>query len=745
MAKSRMELLNKQKSQREENINMSNKGKKLRNDSEMNSKNYHLSASEESDDVPFYYSEDEQNDKGEISNQGLHENKDDLGAEFQAKVEDDINALESLPISSNEASDCEKEQLIDDSNKELESSSVSTTIQPNDQMSEEIDNDERREYKCFSTMGQTDDEWYGKCDSKGTFHPLGEKVTVERIIHSVEDDSLSLLISYPYAFDTLYRIVPRADIVDTNKILSLALYGVNVTRQTAPYLIDSLRYQEHFKAKESNGVEYVHKELGWANQYDENGQCSLYFKADTSINSYIPSTYCGCKDVSQGGRFVNWLKMFSEDIMSHTGLEFMVLAAMSSVIIGYINNDVNIGNPIFHYYDESSRGKTTAAMLAASTGGKTFQGSVRTWDGQLINSIYGNWSGTANALMGANKGNHGYPIILDELGKASSGINFDSLIFSLADGEDKSRMNKDLVVMRGERFEASIISIGETSLLQFCKTQKEGLSMRVFECSGMLTESAEHAKRITETVQSNYGYMIPFLAEYIINQGYSIDDMIDIHNKCCQRLESKVPNCANKDRIIQKFYAVIYMTALLSNRMFKEISTEYPIANECNFNLNEIINFMNLNLKNNAEQSDKGLLAYNTVLSVLESYRGKIYFKDTQGFIPDNCWGRYEKQNKTMDGKKIIGIYSIIAIELEQILRRNGFDNIPTILKHWKRKGYLDYGEGTNTRYKKITGDRRVKCYVLRVFDNEDRSVSYNSTNPKQSKEPLGNNGNEVA
>lgn len=138
-------------------------------------------------------------------------------------------------------------------------------------------------------------------------------------------------------------------------------------------------------------------------------------------------------------------------------------------------------------------------------------------------------------------------------------------------------------------------------------------------------------------------------------------------------------------------------------------------------------------------------MAYNTVLSVLESYRGKIYFKDTQGFIPDNCWGRYEKQNKTMDGKKIIGIYSIIAIELEQILRRNGFDNIPTILKHWKRKGYLDYGEGTNTRYKKITGDRRVKCYVLRVFDNEDRSVSYNSTNPKQSKEPLGNNGNEVA
>lgn len=744
MAKSRMELLNKQKSQREEDVNFSDKDKELRYDSETNPKNYHLSTSYESDDLPFFYSEEDQKDKREMPNQELYENKDDLGAEIQSEVEEDINASESLSISSGKDSAREKQLFTEDSNKVLESPTDTTTIQQNDQTLEEIDNDEKREYKCFSTMGQTDDEWYGKCDLNGIFHPLGEKVTVEKIIRSVEDDTLSILISYPYAFDKLYRTVSRADITDTNKILSLSLYGVNVTRQTAPYLIDSLRFQEHFKAREPNGIEYVHKELGWANQYDDKGQCSLYFKAYTSINSYIPSTYCGSKDVSQGGRFVNWLKMFSEDIMSHTGLEFMVLAAMSSVIIGYINNDVNIGNPIFHYYDESSRGKTTAAMLAASTGGKPFQGSVRTWDGQLVNSLYGNWSGTANALMGANKGNHGYPIILDELGKASTGINFDSLIFSLADGEDKSRMNKDLVVMRGERFEASVISIGETSLLQFCKTQKEGLNMRVFECSGMLTESAEHAKRINETVQSNYGYMIPFLAEYIINQGYSIDDLIDLHNKCCQRLESKVPNCVNKDRIIQKFYAVIYMTALLSNGMFKEISDEYPIANECKFKLNEIVNFMNLNLKNNAEQSDKGLLAYNTVLSVLESYRGKIYFKDTQSFIPDNCWGRYEKQHKSINGKKVIGIYSIIAIELEKILKNNGFDNIPTILKHWKRKGYLDYGEGTNTRYKKITGDGRVKCYVLRVFDNESHAENGNTSEIKSSKNLLNDN-NEVA
>lgn len=164
MAKSRMELLNKQKSQREEDVNLSDKGKELRYDSETNPKNYHLSTSYESDDLPFFYSEEDQKDKREMPNQELYENKDDLGAEIQSEVEEDINASESLSISSGKDSAREKQLFTEDSNKVLESPTDTTTIQQNDQTLEDIDNDEKREYKCFSTMGQTDDEWYGKCD-----------------------------------------------------------------------------------------------------------------------------------------------------------------------------------------------------------------------------------------------------------------------------------------------------------------------------------------------------------------------------------------------------------------------------------------------------------------------------------------------------------------------------------------------------------------------------------------------------
>ncbi|MDM5509887.1 DUF927 domain-containing protein, partial [Staphylococcus aureus] len=83
----------------------------------------------------------------------------------------------------------------------------------------------------------------------------------------------------------------------------------------------------------------------------------------------------------------------------------------SSLVTAFLkyHNNVEFSGTIFSFTGQSSTGKSTAAMLAASVAGNPTKGTE---------NLFRSWNATRNALEGYLSGNYGVPIVLDELSAA---------------------------------------------------------------------------------------------------------------------------------------------------------------------------------------------------------------------------------------------------------------------------------------------------------------------------------------
>lgn len=600
----------------------------------------------------------------------------------------------------------------DDSMAPPENSQSSPSNKSTNTSDEDVEEDDLP--KMFSTNAGIKGDYYGtyqkKQDSEDyMFKPLGRAILLKNVVKDITNNTYSYVVSFQTETDVCEQTISKEDAMNVRTIQTLCKYGADIPQKHVNVVIDSLRAQEELNFIKKQRCSFIHTDLGWQEYIDvKSGDKKRMFKAASTVGDNFParSKYRGNMAIRHHGTFKGWKDMVVDHVLGRPAMETILVAALSSVIVGLIGLDRLGGeSPILHFADSSSSGKTTAAMLAASVGGRPFKNSgVNPKTGKVQESLCQDWGGTQNALIAKQRGNKGYPIILDELSKVGK-VDLATLIYFFGEGTEKDRMNEE----KGTGFMSSTISFGEVSLIEQCRSKNEGIRVRVLEVSGQLTDSASHSDSIKRLCQENYGWATKMLARYILDNGGK-DYVTGIFDELKEKYFDAMPDCLNKDRLFNKFHGAYLTTAVIARK-----------ALGIKFDLQSIFEFLNSHIEKRIEFGNSSQNAYE---QLLEKFRANPHHIRYNGANYDNkveCWGAYsDKTEVAADGNKIIGEYSIRVNLFAKLLKDLGFENKDTIIKDFKKLGYLNFENDRNTRRRKIGSGTAELCYVIRVFEVEE-------------------------
>ena len=580
--------------------------------------------------------------------------------------------------------------------------------------------------------------WRQITTSNGTmkvFDHLGKEVTIEDIKENIENDDVTLRLSFDYQGRTKYIVISREDLADPASAKAWSRKGVMVTKKSFDCLVETLLQQEEEIENSQTGVTNVYDHLGWIQlpAYDDTGNFTGYdlcFRAHKLIGAQ-EAQYVGPFDVTPRGDSVQWRSMVKSNVIPYPALQLVLVAALSSVVNGLIAPETNGENPIVHLCYPSGRGKSTAAMVATSTIGRPFDGVITETDDHDTpvdkQSLYQSWGSTIKAMVTTNAGNRGAVTVLNELGKNTS-TDLTNAVFNLSEGSDLKRLTPTLQTRISQRYTTTFISTGETSLLDRCKDKLEGLSIRIMEVSKPLTVDADHANRIKETCRQHCGHAAWRLAKFIIMRG-GLGFVLPIYKDWVSKLRKLMPETPSRDRFIEKFAALFMTTAYIARKALK-----LPL------DMDSLLNFLIEYDAENGESRNTSASAYEVIVEQLRINSNKFYIRDdgrpshtaNSNIVATpiaDSWGRCVNKLEELDGQYIVQEFQVRPSVLEKLLKSNGFENIKTVLEEWDKHGWLD-GESNGQSKKKLKkrlkvdpfGEGKEPVYVIRVFADEEEA-----------------------
>lgn len=567
-------------------------------------------------------------------------------------------------------------------------------------------------YACIE--GNNYGYWTNPTKNKASvFIPLGKAVVIQRIAENIETNEVRLELAMEYMGNPKTITVSREELSDYRLIQSLSKLGANVTRHRFDYLVESIISQETDLEADGYVPRKIFSHLGWLYLpvRNDEGQVTgsqLCYRANRLVGG-CKARYDGPYSVAPMGCYDEWQKMVKNHILGHTALELVLLASLSAIVNGLIGPLTTGENPIFHLCGPSGCGKTTALHAACSVYGLPYDGEKRQANKQgeiVVNrSIYGSWGATENATTVQCCGNMGAAIILNELGKFD-GKDMGNIVYNLSEGTDKTRLDKTMQTYTSEGYATSILSSGEISLLDCCKSKATGLQVRVMEISDPLTSSAEQARKIKETCRSHNGRAAPKLAQYIIDNG-GANFVLPIYRSFCQSLLNTLPNSSTSARFIEKFPALIMTTAELASK-----------ALDIPFNTTAILQYF----------ADHETIVGNSRNVLSDSYHIMIeacrtnktsFYRNGDANPTIKSYGKITAPNKVLPtGQVVIEEYQIRRSFVEEVLAKNGYKNPKACYAEWRAMGVLDHDNDRFTRSKKIdpASDKYEDVFVLRVF-----------------------------
>lgn len=532
------------------------------------------------------------------------------------------------------------------------------------------------------------------------FVPCGGAVFVENSITEVETCKQYLTL-YFHGVDGKRRTIlfPREDLVET-KIGALTAYGVQVTKKSADYLIKTIENQE-LKAKQI----LCHRKLGIGNWKGEE-----IFKGATAVG--INSYYKGKLRVSPKGSYKKYLDMLKEDVIGHTPLEFILSASIGGLLVDYLKESISVENIMVHMIGESSTGKTTGALLAVSCGSAPdFMG----------NNFVFSFQDTLNSLMRLIP--NSYPTLIDE-GSLLTDRDMTQTLYSLSSGTEKRRLSGSMEVNESSRFRTALFLTSEKSILAQCN-MNTGLLTRNFEFQNVTwTQSAESADRIKSVITENYGHVIPKVAKWLLEQ-----DKQNLVSKVVHETDEVV----RRARIAKTYNNLTERTAKQSALVLVSVDILREVL-KVNIDKESIRDFMEKHsLVNNVEQVSIGKRAMEWMLQFLSKNHTQFISEDGAKEI-SNCRGRLQKTGTVIleTGEESSMRLYVTETEFQKILKEGKFSEKVTVLKEWKKMGYLKAQSDRYVSKVKIVGNIETKGYIIQLpvananksFKNLSKSVT---------------------
>jgi putative DNA primase/helicase len=230
-------------------------------------------------------------------------------------------------------------------------------------------------------------------------------------------------------------------------------------------------------------------------------------------NVIFQSNQKRCSDYSEMGSLSEWQKEIGELCVGNP----LLLHAVAFSLAGPLLKILHIDNGGFHYYAESSTGKTTALLVAISLWGKPKQ-FIRTW------------RATSNGLEATSTDRNDTVLVLDELGEANP-TEVDNLIYEICNGIGKQRATKHGTAQKTSNWRQTILSSGELSpealLSQNSKSAQAGILLRLIDINcnhqyGLFDElhhfdsGREFSDHLKRSSDQNYGMVGPEFIKHLV-------------------------------------------------------------------------------------------------------------------------------------------------------------------------------------------------------------------------------------
>lgn len=505
-------------------------------------------------------------------------------------------------------------------------------------------------------------------------------ITLHSIEKNIDKNHVKFKMTTDYMDEKIEMELPREDAVQRKGMLKLASQGANVNELNAKFHIMALEYQE----KNITKVNKVHSEIGFS-EYDGKEIFKLY----KAINE--DSTYKGNLDIKPKGTLEEYLKDVKKNVAPYASMSLALALGTSSAVVAKLNRlDVDINTLFTHIVAESSKGKSTATMLAISVWGNPKVGA---------GGLYNTWNATENALITSLSGNYGVAYALDELSMTKI-ENATSLIYNLVGGKDKVRLTKNIEMRESGTWITTLISNGEASILSKANSNT-GIDMRVMELEGITwTQDAEHSEEVKRLATRNYGVFGNSFAERLIK--FSSDKLVKLFKSERQNFINKIAEKGVTDNKIERTsykYAVVLLTARLINSGYNEYGIKLDIDG-----IREIL------IRTEIESINKRGLekkAEDWLLQQVEANASKFRSGNENNQNLDYWGTRKELSNGEIE-------IAILRDKFNEIMKRGKFEDPKVVLKQLKEEGKLDYENGRLTRKRKINAIT-TEVYVIRL------------------------------
>ncbi len=477
----------------------------------------------------------------------------------------------------------------------------------------------------------------------------------------------------------------RSDYLNHTNLISQQSIGMDVMRDNCSILCKHFRNEEELAKREN-----IHKRLGFG-MYNE----KLIYKHHKCVG--IDSTYEGEKEIKPKGSREIYVKMIKEDVVGHPPLELIVSISLSSVLLGYIGEELSLDTQIVHLYGNSTTGKSTALKLAISLFG---------YPDVKKNGLFSTYNATENALIKQLEGIKGVPFAFDEISMSKIN-NFSQMIYKIANGVEKSRLNSKSEQIKKEPWLTTIMSNGEKSLVGSAD-KNAGIHVRVLEFeSVMWTKSSEHSEKINSIILDNYGHLGFEFAQYLMDLGK------EYINEEYYKTKSKLKSIFEKRRIKDNFIdrrinkiAIIILTMQLFERMMN-----------IKMNRNKVLQLiLNTEIESIKQRNfDKSFMNYfkEYVSANIVRFSTTKKINDVKDYV-----GNIKRKEKYLE-------FEILPEKFKEIVKEGGFEDDKVVLKELKKSGYLECEKDRYTRKRETQAGIKIPLIVIKIpTGNKKNKVS---------------------
>lgn len=540
------------------------------------------------------------------------------------------------------------------------------------------------------------DGCYGYYNRDDGYVKCGGAVYIEKIYTVVNTAEKQYIL---YFFDAQGRKITipfyRKDLTEIG-IVKLLANGVQVTKKSAVALINTI-----FNQEKDSPHEMIHSTLGFW-EYNKR----QVFLGEQGIG--ISSSFIKKLKIKPEGDFEVWKKMIREEVLG-TPMEVILATAATAPLVDFLKNDIHTGNLLLSMVGESSTGKTCSGCLGVSCGAKpSFRGD----------SMITTFGDSKNSLMHSMYSS--YPMLIDE----GSLINYNPtvLMYSLAEGKEKARLTKELNKADAMVFSTTILMTSEKSILGLCD-QNSGLLVRCLEFENVIwTKSAESADIIKQVCERNYGFVIPLIAERLIeiDEKDEREKLLNAYFDMQKTLVKKAKERKTYNALTERYMKIIALI-VTGAKLFSDV---LGIV----LDIDMISDFLQeQSAVANGEMMDIGNRAMSYLCQYIALHSPKFVRGESNSNIidevPFECLGRlqYLKGAIILNNSEKANIELFISdLAFERIMYEGRFPDKKVVLKSWKEKGYLHSQKDRYLEKVKITSVPAVSGYRVYIPIKEE-------------------------